>query len=177
MNMDFGDFFWLLIWSFVFVFYLMILFQIIGDLFRDKELSGWLKALWIVALILVPFLTALIYLIARGRGMAERQAGQVQQAQAATDSYIKEVAGRGVIQQNKSPPPRACLMTAQSPRPSSTNSRQQLSRNALLMQGAVAWAVTEPKRPASTNSIRTTGDREFLKQRSHMRFDRVQRQE
>ncbi len=93
--MDFGDFFWLLIWSFFFVFYLMILFQIIGDLFRDKELSGWLKALWIVALILVPFLTALIYLIARGRGMAERQAGQVQQAQAATDSYIKEVAGRG----------------------------------------------------------------------------------
>ena len=93
--MNFGDFFWLLIWTFFFVFYLMILFQIIGDLFRDKELSGWLKALWIVALILVPFLTALIYLIARGRGMAERQAGQVQQAQAATDSYIKEVAGRG----------------------------------------------------------------------------------
>jgi hypothetical protein len=95
MNMDFGDFFWLLIWSFVFVFYLMILFQIIGDLFRDKELSGWLKALWIVALIVVPFLTALIYLIARGRGMAERQAGEVRRAQADTDSYIKEVAGRG----------------------------------------------------------------------------------
>jgi type VI protein secretion system component VasK len=93
--MDFGDFFWLLIWSFFFVFYLMILFQIIGDLFRDKELSGWLKALWIVALIVVPFLTALIYLIARGRGMAERQAGEVQRAQAATDSYIKDVAGRG----------------------------------------------------------------------------------
>ena len=93
--MDFGDFFWLLIWSFFFVFYLMILFQIIGDLFRDKELSGWLKALWIVALIVVPFLTALIYLIARGRGMAERQSGEVQRAQAATDSYIKEVAGRG----------------------------------------------------------------------------------
>ena len=95
MNMDFGDFFWLLIWSFFFVFYLMILFQIIGDLFRDKELSGWLKALWIVALILVPFLTALIYLIARGRGMAERQTGEVQRAQAATDSYIKQVAGNG----------------------------------------------------------------------------------
>ena len=72
----------------------MILFQIIGDLFRDKELSGWLKALWIVALIVVPFLTALIYLIARGRGMAERQAGEVQRAQAATDSYIKQVAGQ-----------------------------------------------------------------------------------
>ena len=92
--MDFGDFFWLLIWSFFFVCYLMILFQIIGDLFRDKELSGWWKALWIVALIVVPFLSALIYLIARGRGMAERQAGEVRRAQAATDSYIQQVAGR-----------------------------------------------------------------------------------
>lgn len=88
------DFFWILIWSFFIVCYLMILFQIIGDLFRDKELSGWWKALWIIALIFVPFLSALIYLIARGKGMAERQAGEARQAQAATDSYIQEVAGR-----------------------------------------------------------------------------------
>ncbi len=92
--MDFGDFFWLLVWSFFIVCYLMILFRIIGDLFRDRELSGWWKALWIIALIFVPFLTALIYLIVRGRGMAERQAGELQKAQAATDSYIQEVAGR-----------------------------------------------------------------------------------
>ena len=92
--MDFGDFFWLLIASFIFVFYLMILFQIIGDLFRDKDLSGWWKALWVIALIIFPFLTALIYLVARGRGMAERQAGEMRRAQAATDSYIQEVAGR-----------------------------------------------------------------------------------
>ena len=94
-NMNFGDFIWLLIWSFFIVCYLMILFQIIGDLFRDKELSGWWKALWVIALIFVPFLSALIYLIARGRGMAERQAGEIKKAQAATDSYIQEVAGRG----------------------------------------------------------------------------------
>jgi predicted ferric reductase len=93
-NMDFGDFFWLLVWSFFFVMYLMILFHIIGDLFRDKELSGWWKALWVIALIIVPFLTAFIYLIARGRGMAERQAGEMRQAQEATDSYIQQVAGR-----------------------------------------------------------------------------------
>jgi hypothetical protein len=92
--MNFGDFFWLLIWSFVFVMYLMILFQIISDLFRDKELSGWWKALWVIALIVFPFLTALIYLIARGRGMAERRAGEMRQAQEATDSYIQQVAGR-----------------------------------------------------------------------------------
>jgi predicted ferric reductase len=91
--MDFGDFFWLLIWSFFFVFYLMILFHIIADLFRDKELSGWLKALWVVALIIFPFLTALIYLIARGRGMAERQSVDMQRAQAANEAYIRQVAG------------------------------------------------------------------------------------
>ena len=92
--MNFSDFFWLLIWSFFLVCYLMVLFQIIGDLFRDKDLSGWWKALWIIFLIIFPFLAALIYLIARGRGMAERQAGAVQNAQAATDQYIQSVASR-----------------------------------------------------------------------------------
>src|SRR4026209_1001270 len=79
INMNFGDFFWLLIWSFVFVFYLMILFQIIGDLFRDKDLSGWWKALWVIALIVVPWLSALVYLIARGKEMAERRAREMRQ--------------------------------------------------------------------------------------------------
>jgi hypothetical protein len=91
--MDFWHFLYLIIWSFVFVAYQMVLFQIIGDLFRDKELSGWLKALWIIGLVVFPFLVALIYLIARGRGMAERQAGAMQAAQAQTDQYIKSVAG------------------------------------------------------------------------------------
>ena len=91
--MDFGDFFWLLIWSFFFVMYLMILFHIIGDLFRDKELSGWLKAVWMIALIFFPFLTAFIYLIARGKGMAERQSVDMQRARAANEAYIKQVAG------------------------------------------------------------------------------------
>jgi predicted ferric reductase len=93
--MDFGDFFWLLIWSFFFVMYLMILFHIIGDLFRDDELSGWWKALWVVALIIFPFLTALIYLIARGKGMAERQSVDMQRARAANEAYIRQVAGNG----------------------------------------------------------------------------------
>jgi type VI protein secretion system component VasK len=93
--MDFSDFFWLLIWSFFFVCYLMVLFQIIGDLFRDRELSGWWKALWVIFLIIFPFLAAVIYLIARGRGMAERQAGEMRKAQVATDQYIQSVAGAG----------------------------------------------------------------------------------
>ncbi|MFJ4105871.1 SHOCT domain-containing protein [Oerskovia enterophila] len=89
---SFMDWFWLMIWWFFFFMYLMILFRILADLFRDHELSGWWKALWIVALVLVPFLTALIYIIARGRGMAERQMQDVSQAKAQTDAYIRGVA-------------------------------------------------------------------------------------
>jgi type VI protein secretion system component VasK len=91
---SFWDFFWLLVWTFFFVMYLMVLFQIIGDLFRDKDLSGWWKALWIIFLIIFPFLAAIVYLIARGRGMAERQTGEMRKAQAATDQYIQSVATR-----------------------------------------------------------------------------------
>jgi ABC-type multidrug transport system fused ATPase/permease subunit len=90
---SFWDWFWLLVWTFFFVCYLMVLFQIIIDLFRDRDLSGWWKALWIIFLIIFPFLAAIIYLIARGRGMGERQAGEMRRAQAASDQYIQSVAG------------------------------------------------------------------------------------
>ena len=71
---SFGDFFWLLVWAFVFGCYLVVLFQIVVDLFRDQDLSGWWKAVWIIFLIVVPIMSALIYVIARGKGMAERHA-------------------------------------------------------------------------------------------------------
>ncbi len=90
--MNFWDFLWLLIWSFFFVMYLMVLFQIFGDLFRDPEVGGFAKAVWVIGLIVLPLLVSLIYLIARGRGMAERQSGAVRQARAETDQYIKSVA-------------------------------------------------------------------------------------
>ena len=93
--MDFWDFFWLLIWWFVFIAYLMLLFQILTDLFRDHKLSGWWKALWIVGLVFVPFLTALIYIIARGKGMTERHIAAANAAKAQADSYIREVATGG----------------------------------------------------------------------------------
>lgn len=90
--MDFWDFFWLMVYSFFFVSYLMVLFQVVADIFRDKELSGWGKALWMLFLIFVPVLTALVYLIARGRGMAGRQVEAVTEARRDTESYIREVA-------------------------------------------------------------------------------------
>lgn len=89
----FWNILWWTIWVFAFVVYLFALFSIIGDLFRDHKLNGWFKAIWIIFLIVVPFLTALIYLIARGRGMAERSQRDAQKAQSATEDYIRQAAG------------------------------------------------------------------------------------
>lgn len=90
--MGFWDFLWLLIWGFFFVLYLMVLFQIIVDIFRDDGMNGWIKALWLVALFIIPVLTALVYIIARGGGMNEREQNRVARAQSATDDYIRSVA-------------------------------------------------------------------------------------
>ncbi|HMR49772.1 MAG TPA: SHOCT domain-containing protein [Arachnia sp.] len=78
---------------FIFIAYLMALFSIITDLFRDRELGGGAKAVWFIALIFLPLLTALVYLIVRGKGMGERTQAQVAANKAATDSYIRTVAG------------------------------------------------------------------------------------
>ncbi len=80
---------------FLFAAWLMILFVIIGDLFRDHGLSGGAKALWVLFLIFVPFLAALVYLIARGEGMRERSLAAQQQAQQQLDTYIRQTAGSG----------------------------------------------------------------------------------
>lgn len=84
---------WML-WATVFIGYLFALFAIIGDLFRDRGLSGWWKAVWVVLLIFLPFLTVLVYLIARGQGMAERSSKAARDAEDATESYIRQVAGK-----------------------------------------------------------------------------------
>ena len=72
----------------------MLLFQVFRDLFRDRQLGGFAKGLWALGMIVAPFLGVLIYLIARGHGMAERQAGAARQARAETDEYIQSVAGK-----------------------------------------------------------------------------------
>jgi hypothetical protein len=81
------------IWAFVFIAYLMILFSIFTDLFSDHDISGGVKALWVILLIVTWWLGALIYLIVRGGGMAKRQQARLQAAKAQTDAYIKDVAG------------------------------------------------------------------------------------
>jgi len=89
---SFWDIVWFIVITFAFVAYLMIMFSILVDLFRDREVSGWAKAAWVVCLVVFPLITALVYLIVRGRSMAERQARDTAEIKQQQDSYIREVA-------------------------------------------------------------------------------------
>lgn len=91
--MNFLETLWSIIVFFLFLSYLILLFQIVADLFRDHKLSGWMKVLWIIGLVVVPFLTALVYIIARGPGMAQRNMAQLNEAQKQTEEYLRSVAG------------------------------------------------------------------------------------
>ena len=93
MSSNFWETIWQILVVFVLVAYLIVLFQIIVDLFRDKKLGGFSKAIWFLGLIFVPIFTALLYILFRGRGMSERQIEAVKEARAETDAYIRSVAG------------------------------------------------------------------------------------
>lgn len=91
---SFWDFLWVIIVGFAFLAYLILLFAIITDLFRDHKTSGWVKAVWVLFLFIVPWLTALVYLIVKGGGMAQRSSEAMRHAQDAQESYIRDVAGK-----------------------------------------------------------------------------------
>ena len=95
---------WDFLWHFLIIFgwiaYLLVLFQILTDLFwRDHETSGFVKAIWVFFLIVFPWLGALVYLLARGKGMAERARAAAVAAKKQTDDYITEAAGRSPAQE------------------------------------------------------------------------------
>ena len=96
---NFWDLILLIASTFIFIAYLIVLFQIVIDLFRDTELGGGSKVLWIVGLIFLPVLTALIYILARGRGMATRQNAAAGRARADAEAYIRDVAGKSPADQ------------------------------------------------------------------------------
>jgi Short C-terminal domain/Phospholipase_D-nuclease N-terminal len=89
---DFGEALLLTLQIFFFVVWIWILITILTDLFRDHEISGWGKAGWVLFLVLIPFLAALVYLIARGSGMRERAIKAQTEAKQQVDSYIREQA-------------------------------------------------------------------------------------
>ncbi|HEY5248486.1 MAG TPA: PLDc N-terminal domain-containing protein [Dermatophilaceae bacterium] len=91
--MSFWDIIWFIFVAYVFFAYLMVLFSVIGDIFRNKETSGFTKALWILLLIVLPFITLIVYLITHGSGMAERSSRQAEAVQAQQEAYVKNLAG------------------------------------------------------------------------------------
>jgi hypothetical protein len=91
-DVSFGDIFWSVLWFFFLFIWLMILFHILTDLFRDHSVSGVEKTLWALFLVFLPFLAVFIYLLVRGKGMGERAAAQRQQAQQEFAGYVRNVA-------------------------------------------------------------------------------------
>ncbi len=96
---NFWDLIELIFSTFVFIAYLLILYHIVVDLFRDSELGGGFKALWLIGLVFIPGLTAIAYVIGRGRGMAARQRASLERAKSQTEAYIQGVAGKSPAQQ------------------------------------------------------------------------------
>jgi hypothetical protein len=95
----FWDSFWLIAEVFIFVAYIFVLLHIFSDLFRYHEMGGFVKALWILGLILpIPFI-AVIYILWHGRGMAQRQQQAMERAKSNTDSYIRQIAGKSTAEQ------------------------------------------------------------------------------
>ncbi|WP_067650261.1 PLDc N-terminal domain-containing protein [Nocardia harenae] len=95
--MSFWEIVGVVVVSFLFAAYLIVLFRIVTDLFRDHTTSGWGKAGWIVALVLLPLLAAVLYVVLRGPGMAERaQAASLREWEARND-YIRVIAGTDTV--------------------------------------------------------------------------------
>ena len=92
-DISFGELLLICFEIFFLVIWIWILFTIITDLFRDHALSGWAKAAWVFFLVFIPFLTALIYLVARGSGMRDRTIKAQAEAKQHFDSYVREQAG------------------------------------------------------------------------------------
>ena len=87
-----GELLWSMLWFFLFIAWFWMLMAVFGDIFRSDDLGGWGKALWTVFIIVFVWLGVLVYLIARGKGMQQRQLSSMQAQQAAQAEYIRAVA-------------------------------------------------------------------------------------
>jgi hypothetical protein len=85
--------FWTMLIFFLWIAWIILLFRVFADIFRNKEMGGFAKALWTIFVILAPFLGVFIYLIVEGRHMAERDLSQAQANEAAFQAYVREAAG------------------------------------------------------------------------------------
>ncbi len=87
--------FWSMLYFFIFFIWIMLLFRVFADIFRSHDMGGFAKTLWILFVILAPFLGIFIYIIARGKSMAERDMSQAKAQQDAFKSYVQETASSG----------------------------------------------------------------------------------
>ena len=90
-HMEFGQFLYSLIIIFFMIVYFMMLFNIIFDIFRDHEMNGFVKAIWLIFLLFIPLISMLVYVIARGPGMAKRNQAAAIEAQKAQLAYAKQL--------------------------------------------------------------------------------------
>jgi ABC-type multidrug transport system fused ATPase/permease subunit len=91
------DFFLTMLYFFLFVIWIWLLIMVFVDIFRSRDMGGWAKALWVIFVIILPFLGVFVYLIARGSKMHERAAQEAAEQQKAFDAYVKETAGTAGI--------------------------------------------------------------------------------
>ena len=89
------DAFLTMLYFFLFIIWIWLLIMVFVDIFRSQDIGGWAKALWVIFVIILPFLGVFVYLIARGGKMHERQVRDATQAQQQFDSYVRDVAGSG----------------------------------------------------------------------------------
>ncbi len=88
-----GQVFWSMLWFFCFFIWIWLLIRVFADIFRSHEMSGWAKALWIVFVVVLPYLGVLVYLIARGKEMSQHSIDDARAVDAAQRQYIQNVAG------------------------------------------------------------------------------------
>jgi hypothetical protein len=91
----FLDLLWTMFLFFLFIIWIWILITVFADIFRRRDASGFTKVLWIIFVILLPYLGVFVYLIANHDGMAERNVEKMQAQQAQMDQYVRSVAGSG----------------------------------------------------------------------------------
>ena len=89
--MDLWSWIWFFFWMFAYIAYLFVLIYIVIDIFRDHELNGWMKALWLLLLLFLPWITGLVYLIVRGKGMAERSARKQVEYQEYSQEELRKI--------------------------------------------------------------------------------------
>jgi hypothetical protein len=87
--------FWSMVILFLWIAWFLLLFKIVTDIFRDRTMGGVAKAIWLIVLVFLPFLGTLVYVVARGDSMAERDAAQVRAADEAFQAYVRNVADPG----------------------------------------------------------------------------------